>query len=286
MKWNWGAALLSTYWAKEHGMMGLAVIQGSVTTAWFISWMLRYTDLGPYTVVIRLLCTLAIPALAIWFGLIGNREAWRYRHFPGGVPEFIEVQRQWMIRSFIWLPICIAGIIGLCFFVSWSINRSLGPGDGSSYSAPASTAPSTPPAASTAPAVAPPSYSPPDVVVPPSKPVPPPTINPTVQPSPTPAQQSEQPEQAPPQSYGNGNTTAPAQSTPSDGGQQAPPSPQPNGSGPFAPVQGQAAPDNGGQTPSTDTAPQPPDNSGATPDPNQPSTGQPAPSDPSANPGQ
>jgi hypothetical protein len=124
MGFHWGACLLSTYWAKEHGINGLATIQGAIMVAWVVSGFLARMGVSGAWIV-RLACLVAVPALSYYFGRIGYREGWRYQRYPGGVKEYLEVERQWTRRAFIIAPACLAAIAGLIFFISWTIQASM-----------------------------------------------------------------------------------------------------------------------------------------------------------------
>lgn len=150
MKWNWGAALLSTYWANDHGMNQLGTIQAVLVIAWIIASL---APLNPLFMAVKSLCFLAVIGYSIWFGLIGNREGWRYRRFPEGVPEFIDHQRSWMIRSFIAFPLAVGLLVGALVFAYRSMEQNLPGGQSAPYaSSPQPPATPPPPAASVPPA--------------------------------------------------------------------------------------------------------------------------------------
>jgi len=265
---HWGAFLLSTYWAKEHGINGLATLQGALISIWVVSGIFARMGI-PGAFIIRLLCIIAVPALSIYFGAIGYREGWRYKRYPGGLKEFFEDQREWTRRGFIIAPLCIVAIVGLLYFIFWIIEASA-PGGyftrGDTSDTPPPAATSAPPSGYVPPPPAP-SYGGSGAVAPPPTPVP---SN-----SPAPAYQGQTPgsypTQAPSQPQAGSSTyqQQPGASTyqqqppaggvgsPNDGSVPAP-SGQPNDSGASgAPTPPDQQPTNGDNASPSPSAPPP-----------------------------
>jgi hypothetical protein len=98
-KWNWGAFWLTWLWCLNHRMIawGVGILVGSLVLGFLPGGGLVPLGVG------------------IYFGIMGHKLGWQNRHFPGGVSEFIAVQRAWMkwavglfVASFIVLPILAA----------------------------------------------------------------------------------------------------------------------------------------------------------------------------------
>ena len=79
-KWNWGAFWLTWLWCLNHRMIawGIGLFLGG--------FVVRFIP-GGFLVPL---------GISIYFGIMGNKLGWQNRHFPGGVSQFIEVQRAWM----------------------------------------------------------------------------------------------------------------------------------------------------------------------------------------------
>jgi len=71
-RWNWGAFVFTWIWASQHG----------ISTGWIVVMVLL--SLGPPLNLVQ----------AVYMGLMGNRMAWRFRHFAGS-EEFEQTERSW-----------------------------------------------------------------------------------------------------------------------------------------------------------------------------------------------
>ena len=82
-KWNWGPWLLSWVWCF-----------GMKMPAWGAAYLgLIVISLVPFVGFIASPITLA---LTVYLCLSGHKLAWQNRHFAGGLPEYIAVQRAWL----------------------------------------------------------------------------------------------------------------------------------------------------------------------------------------------
>jgi hypothetical protein len=104
-KWNWGAFGMTWLWCLNHGMIAwgigillLGIVLRAIPGIGAVSWIVSV-------------------AVSIYFGIMGHKLGWRNRHFAGGVPQFIDVERAWMrwavgVLTFFFL----VGILGAILF--------------------------------------------------------------------------------------------------------------------------------------------------------------------------
>jgi hypothetical protein len=97
LRWNWGAFLGGWLWPFFHGLpsWGFALIVISV-----VRLVVRIMEHGAKSVIDVPLSMLSL-GIASYLGSNGHALAWRKRHFPGGVPQFLAVQRAWSVAG-IW----------------------------------------------------------------------------------------------------------------------------------------------------------------------------------------
>lgn len=92
MRWNWGAFLLPSFWAFNHGLRWLSL------GMWIVGVVLHFCSQMPSdpSNAVGVAYTVTCLGVSVWLGLCGNPMAWRFRRFEGGLDDFKEVQRIWM----------------------------------------------------------------------------------------------------------------------------------------------------------------------------------------------
>ncbi len=83
LKWNWGAFFLPFLWTANHKM----------------AWGWGIFVLGLFMRLPSLLggfFALLYFAAAVYVGLKGHTLGWQNRHFEGGFPQYIAVQKRWL----------------------------------------------------------------------------------------------------------------------------------------------------------------------------------------------
>jgi hypothetical protein len=99
LHWNWGAFLVPSFWALNHGMKPLAF------AIWGLGIVLHFAAQvqTPLNTALGVVYTVFCLVVSLWLGLFGNKIAWRIRRFEGGLDEFFAVQKAWMIGG-----VCVA----------------------------------------------------------------------------------------------------------------------------------------------------------------------------------
>lgn len=96
-RWNWGAFILSVFWAFANKVQPYG-------------WVLLVATalcLVPYIGRLFVLLVLGIP---IYLAINGHSLAWQNRRFDGGVPDFLAVQTAWSRWSI--------GVVVVCFLLT------------------------------------------------------------------------------------------------------------------------------------------------------------------------
>lgn len=112
LKWSWGASLLTSFWARSHNLTAITSIHSGLLIAAILCLF--------FYPVVSVICFMLLTALAVALGVIGPKQAWRYRRFDGGVDEYFKVQNAWTSYSFIANPLALVLIFGLCYFIHYS----------------------------------------------------------------------------------------------------------------------------------------------------------------------
>jgi hypothetical protein len=103
LKWHWGAFFLAPIWAAFHKLEGW-------TFSILVLFLLRVFVFAHQSLAV----TIGVTSLGmqIYLGLNGHKLAWTKRRYPGGLSEYFQVERAWMIGGF-----CTAGLVFLIFLV-------------------------------------------------------------------------------------------------------------------------------------------------------------------------
>lgn len=110
LKWNWGAFFFPFLWTVGHKMTwGWAML--------LVNLLSRTPGVGIVFVIFNFI-------VAVYLGLTGHKQGWQNRRFEGGVTQFIDVQKRWMIAGFILFGL----IFGLAFIggVMTGFSRAVG----------------------------------------------------------------------------------------------------------------------------------------------------------------
>jgi hypothetical protein len=79
----------------NHGMKPLAyVIWGAGIVLHFAAQVQT-----PLNTALGVVYTVFCLGVSLWFGVFGNKIAWRMRRFEGGLDEYFAVQKAWMIAG-------------------------------------------------------------------------------------------------------------------------------------------------------------------------------------------
>lgn len=143
LAWNWGAFFFPVMWCRKHGLATEANVLRYSFLALVVLRMALHGISPIAFVVLGALYGTAYSAARIYLALKGHPMGWRSRHFPGGVPEYFQVQKAWMWWGFgisaawtVVLPVMIfLGVLGAG--LSMHHNGGYGNPYGGHYSRPA-----------------------------------------------------------------------------------------------------------------------------------------------------
>lgn len=149
LNWNWGAFFFPVMWCRKHGLRGEA---NALRYGFLAIFVLRLALHGISPIIFVVLGALygtVYSGARIYLALKGHPMAWRSRHFPGGVPEYFQVQKAWMWWGFgisavgtVVLPVMIfLGVLGAG--LSMQHNRAYSNPYGGHYSRPSGSWPNT-----------------------------------------------------------------------------------------------------------------------------------------------
>lgn len=95
LHWNWGAFLVPSFWAFNHGMRPLAL------AIWGLGLVLHFMAQIPtqLNTTLGVVYTVFCFGVSLWLGFCGNKIAWRIRRFEGGLDEYFAVQKAWLIAG-------------------------------------------------------------------------------------------------------------------------------------------------------------------------------------------
>lgn len=143
LAWNWGAFFFPVMWCRKHGLATEANVLRYSFLALVVLRMALHGISPIAFVILGALYGTAYSAARIYLALKGHPMGWRSRHFPGGVPEYFQVQKAWMWWGFgisaawtVVLPVMIfLGVLGAG--LSMHHNGGYGNPYGGHYSRPA-----------------------------------------------------------------------------------------------------------------------------------------------------
>ena|GEM_PF-1451062 len=140
LNWNWGAFFFPVMWCRKHGLaMEANVLRYSFLALVLIRMVLH--GVSPLAfIALGAVYGTAYSGARVYFAFKGHQMGWRSRHFPGGVPEYFQVQKAWMWWGFgvsaVWLvilPVIFSlGMVGAV--LSQSHSRSYNSPYGGHYS--------------------------------------------------------------------------------------------------------------------------------------------------------
>ena len=119
MGFSWGALGLDWLWCWAHRLWGLAVfftlMMVGVNAIGFYWASHRMTDTGGdstgYTDMIYGVSSGVYLLARAGLAKYANDLGWRYRHFPGGLPQFRTVQQRWAIFGIAYILICLSATV-------------------------------------------------------------------------------------------------------------------------------------------------------------------------------
>ncbi len=125
LRWNWGAFFCGWLWCFFHRTFGLAllVIAAGLLLALFNVFILP----AGYALPSELMA-LVLFGLCCYLGMHGHQLAWERRRFPGGVPQYLAVQRAWAVGGAVAFGVsalfCVTlGVLFLAAFRAYEARR-------------------------------------------------------------------------------------------------------------------------------------------------------------------
>ncbi len=113
LHWNWGAFFCGWLWCFFHRAYGMAV--GIILAGLFLALFTVFILPAGYALPCELMA-LVVFGLCCHLGMHGHEFAWERRRFPGGVPQYLAVQRAWAVGGGVAFGITALFVVTLVVF--------------------------------------------------------------------------------------------------------------------------------------------------------------------------